>query len=320
MTVNVYTGTRGLSLAHITVDCPGDRLRVLVRLPAARAFLLHLRLAGAAGPGAELRVGPSGKVEVVLGKASPGRWPGLGAGLEGHLWTGPEADLAQHHRACQVEAVEAATHDTLLLDLRPPASCLLAVPPGHHLSLWAEVEGEPVGRSYTPVAGPEGCLRLLVKVYTRGALTPLLGALRPGDAVEVGDPRGSFDPALLRDRTGLLLLAAGTGLTPMLSLLPCLPASPRPALLLFNKTEQDIPVREQLATLALEVEHVLSEAADDWAGARGRIDQELVSGRLEGRGPRPLVLVCGPPGFVREAARLAREGGIAEDCLHLFQG
>ena len=42
-TLNIYTKTRSLRLDHVTADCGGEALRVLISLSDSRAFLFHLQ-------------------------------------------------------------------------------------------------------------------------------------------------------------------------------------------------------------------------------------------------------------------------------------
>jgi ferredoxin-NADP reductase len=83
-----------------------------------------------------------------------------------------------------------------------------------------------ISRSYTPVRlfhtveeTPSLSLHFLIKVYPEGALTPQLGKLSPGDQVCVSDHTGSFSTDKLSSCQSIYLLAAGTGCTPIFSLL-----------------------------------------------------------------------------------------------------
>merc|ERR1712080_760425 len=280
-----------------------------------------------------LKVGLSGKIEVDLTKCLAGRWPSLGTGLDKHLWLGPVLDLDLEYRSWTAASVSPCTKDILHIVLRAPNSLVTCVPPGHHVRVRAEVEGLEIVRNYTPVKAltavnpeeDESCVHLLVKVYPNGVLSPVLGRLEVNDLVEVSDPTGSFPLSSLDARTGLLLLAAGTGVTPMLSLLPSLPPNTPTPLLFFNKTEADIPWRTQLDSLSeVKVIHVLSEQ-EEYTGPKGRIDRDLLVDHVQGLGSRPLALVCGPLGFNRSAGSILRlEFGHVFDeekgDIHLFQG
>jgi cytochrome-b5 reductase len=58
---------------------------------------------------------------------------------------------------------------------------------------------------------------LLVKSYPKGKLSQHLCSLRQGDFIEVSRPQGSFE--CWTSKTNLILIAAGTGITPMLPII-----------------------------------------------------------------------------------------------------
>lgn len=117
---------------------------------------------------------------------------------------------------------------------------------------------------------------------------------------------------------GRLLLAAGIGITPAVSVLRTAAdqGERRPLLLLYGSRRwADVTFREELDDLllrlpSLRVVHVLSRPEDGWAGERGRIGEPLL------RRHAPLgvaawsALVCGPPAMVDEASWALRRLGL----------
>ena len=106
-------------------------------------------------------------------------------------------------------------------------------------------------------------------------------------------------------------------------------------MLSLHRREEDIPWRAELDSLqGLKVVHVLSDQVspcswlqllhlpeqEDYPGLKGRVRSELLAPFLSSLGPSGLVLVCGPPGFSREARRLLREECLKEEQIHLFEG
>lgn len=87
--------------------------------------------------------------------------------------------------------------------------------------------GHNVSRPYTPVCPlvetaeyghiSEDTLCLLVKTYPNGKLSQHLCSLHQGDSIEVSRPQGSFE--CWTSKTNLILLAAGTGITPMIPII-----------------------------------------------------------------------------------------------------
>ena len=144
-----------------------------------------------------------------------------------------------------------------------------------------------------------------------------------GDTLPVSDHQGKFNPLELNTTNHLILLAAGTGFTPMVKLcsnyLQVAAAAGsngsrrRVTFCFFNTTEADIMWRDQLEALAaahpetLSVHHALSQADDSWSGARGRISTEMLESFIgaEKDPGRSLACICGPNPFVKSADRYA---------------
>lgn len=84
-----------------------------------------------------------------------------------------------------------------------------------------------MSRPYTPVVPlvettdygniTKDTLCLLVKSYSNGKLSRYLCSLHQGDLIEVSRPQGTFE--CWTSKTSLILLAAGTGITPMLPII-----------------------------------------------------------------------------------------------------
>ena len=249
-------------------------------------------------------------------------------------------DVEERWREWRVVRVREATHNTRHLVLSPPPGLQLSPGLGQHLLFRTEVEGLEVIRSYTPVPllipqdfdqEEQNCLQFLIKVYPDGLMTPGLGRLRVGDTVTLSNHTGSFRPSQLplTPESRLLLLTAGTGLTPILGLLAhlqTLPSKPGVELFTFDRKEEDIIWRAELSVFQAEnagwlrMERVVSEGGPGWAGKTGRVRPDLLEGG-RGRGGTSWAAVCGPPGFNRESVRILREHlGLREEQIHVFEG
>ncbi|WP_043235079.1 FAD-binding oxidoreductase, partial [Pseudomonas aeruginosa] len=127
----------------------------------------------------------------------------------------PLASLNRHY--ARVEARYWVADDMLALALRtapgwPPAR------PGQHIQLLAERDGVRVGRSYslTRVVGER--LEIAVKRHPDGLLSPwLCEHLAVGQRVELQPAQGDLRWPMQAE--AVCLLAAGSGLTPLLGLL-----------------------------------------------------------------------------------------------------
>ena len=95
----------------------------------------------------------------------------------------------------------------------------------------------------------------MIKIYPAGLFTPELDRLQIGDFISVSGPEGNFKVSKLQEVEDLFLLAAGTGFTPMVTVLNYalshMSSLRKVKLMFFNKTEDDIIWRCQLEKLAL---------------------------------------------------------------------
>jgi len=157
----------------------------------------------------------------------------------------------------------AAERNTVVITCAlPHSSLLLAVPPGHHMniSLLKQPDGTRVWRPYSPLrSSTPGMIRFLVRHVPNGRVSPFIAApsleaAAQGDSVVALDgPHGGFHytPSTYH-RIGLV--AGGSGLAPLLSVAQTALDDPLDStvftLLCCNTSEADIPLGEELATLA----------------------------------------------------------------------
>ncbi|HEV7750876.1 MAG TPA: ferric reductase-like transmembrane domain-containing protein [Baekduia sp.] len=144
-------------------------------------------------------------------------------------------------------------------------------------------------------------------VKALGDFSASLAHLRTGAEILVDGPHGEgFHDR--RRRRGRLLIAAGIGITPAISVLRTAAerADQRPLVLVYgSRSWEDVTFREELTALErrlpnLRVVHVLSRPHPGWRGERGRVGAPL----LAHVAPRDVAawsaLVCGPPAMVAE--------------------
>jgi ferredoxin-NADP reductase len=152
---------------------------------------------------------------------------------------------------------------------------------------------------------------LTVERLEEGEVSPyLVDELRPGDELELRGPIGGY--FVWEEVLGgpLFLLAGGSGLVPLRSMLRH-----------HRATRSDVPVRALCSARSLELllyrEELLEIAAGDpfdisvtlireqsssWRGYRRRIDGELLEEVAWAPTDRPLTYICGSTGFVETAA------------------
>ena len=202
-----------------------------------------------------------------------------------------------------------------------------AFAPGQYLTLRAAIDGEDIRRSYSICSAPEdGELRIGVRRVAGGAFSRLANeTLKPGDVVEVMPPEGRFTPSPANVGRHILCIAAGSGITPVLSIARSIlarePAS-RVTLVYGNRTSGSVMFAEAIEDLKnrhlgrFAVTHLLSRESQDVALLSGRITggklRELAQGIVDFASVDEAFL-CGPEAMIAEAKAALAGLGVAPE-------
>jgi ring-1,2-phenylacetyl-CoA epoxidase subunit PaaE len=199
--------------------------------------------------------------------------------------------------------------------------------PGQSLTLRRTVDGREERRSYS-ICSPAGAApRIGVREVPGGLFsTWLVREVRPGDVIEVGPPTGSFTPDLSQSGHHVLI-GAGSGITPLLSIASSVLADPasRATLLYGNRRTDTVMFAEELAdlkdanTTRLDLVHVLSREPREAELFTGRLDAEKLDLLL----PRLLDVtavdhwwLCGPFAMVTGARDVLTALGVPAERIH----
>jgi NAD(P)H-flavin reductase/ferredoxin len=184
--------------------------------------------------------------------------------------------------------------------------------PGQYVDL--HVPGaEGVHRSFSLSNLPgDGHIELIIRRYPDGRLSSMLGEkIKAGTELEFTGPYGAFH--LRRSERPILMLAAGSGMGPVLALLRQLAAdgSDRPVRFFFGaRTQEDLFYGELIAELGgklADFEYTCVLSREEWDGARGYV-QDTVDGFLEQTGlDDPEVYMCGPPPMIEAAEEILEQ-------------
>ena len=203
---------------------------------------------------------------------------------------------------------------------------------GQYLTLRTFVDAEDLRRSYSVCsAAGEAPLRVGIRLLPGGAFSGWATRnLRVGETLDVLPPQGRFcvplDP---QARRHWLFVAAGSGITPMLSLLKTtLAAEPhsRCTLIYGNRRIATTMFRDQLADLKnrhlarLAVHYVFSREDQDAPLFNGRLDTPRLLRFLETLVPADGIdeaFVCGPAGMIDSAVAALAQAGVSEQRVHV---
>jgi ferredoxin-NADP reductase/predicted pyridoxine 5'-phosphate oxidase superfamily flavin-nucleotide-binding protein len=194
--------------------------------------------------------------------------------------------------------------------------------PGQFFTLVSDIDGRPVRRAYSASSAPGAPrLEVTVKHVDGGRFSSHVHRnLRAGDRLFVRGPSGAFhvDPATAHD---VVLIAAGSGVTPMMSMIRTLLAAPstgRIALLHSSRSDAEMIFAGELSRLAqghperLTVTPVLTRE-------HGRLDAAGTHDWLAGLRPPEGAgyYVCGPEAFMDLVRKVLTERGVPGEHVHL---
>jgi ferredoxin-NADP reductase len=175
-------------------------------------------------------------------------------------------------------------------------------------------DGYQAQRSYSIASAPElDALELTVELVDDGEVSPyLVEELRPGDQFEVRGPIGGHFAWTTADGGPLLLVAGGSGLVPLMSMLRHRAArgSDVPAHVLVSaRGADDVLYSAELDALGVARRTYTRTPPPGWTGWAGRVDAAMLAAVGPPPDARPLVFVCGPTPFVEHVAELVVAAG-----------
>jgi predicted ferric reductase len=191
---------------------------------------------------------------------------------------------------------------------------------------WLSLGRSPLSMREHPfsiASSPEHPRRLEFTIKELGDFTRTLGQIPVGTRAFVDGPYGNFTSERAADAAGLVFIAGGVGIAPVMSMLRWLADhdEPRPIWLFYGNRDIERAVfRNQLealkASLQLRVVHVIGEPPAGWEGERGYITAEVLNRHLPGKREHLAYYVCGPQPMIELAERSLDELGVPLSRLH----
>ncbi|MCO7223259.1 flavin reductase family protein [Pleionea sp. CnH1-48] len=172
---------------------------------------------------------------------------------------------------------------------------------GQHIALTVELDGRLMTRTFTIASSPEiakrlGYVRLVIKTSANGRFTSNLSNMKVGQWVNISAPSGDF--ILNKEASDVLMLAAGSGITPFIAMLESLPP----------KNNQNI----QLLYYAKPGQHVLNDELEQLTRLRPNVTVRYLSRENDGDVARQLAsysnydwMACGPGDFYKSIEEAA---------------
>lgn len=217
--------------------------------------------------------------------------------------------------------IEQQTHDTKTFRFLIPRERSFQAKPGQFLTFHWVVEGKRMLRSYTISSSPmrSDYVEITSKRVKDGGISNFLNDQAAlGLTVEASGPHGRFYFDEMVHRR-IVLIAAGSGITPMISILRYIDDLRLPVvvtLLYCVRTHKDIIFEAELERLRDSVPNFnygvsLSQPDDIWRGQRGHLTREFIFEHVIDL-DTPTFFLCGPNGFMEKARQILTSAGVDE--------
>ena len=203
--------------------------------------------------------------------------------------------------------------------------------PGHRAGQHVDVrltaeDGYQAQRSYSIASAPElDALELTVELVDDGEVSPyFVEEVRAGDQFEVRGPIGGHFSWTVADGGPLLLVAGGSGLVPLMSMLRHRGARAARSRRTFSSrraASEDALYRDELEGLepraGLSVAWTFTRGPPaGWGGFARRVDAAMLAEVAPPPADAPLIFVCGPTPFVETVADLLVDAGHDPRAIH----
>ena len=233
-------------------------------------------------------------------------------------------DHVAHQDTAEVTEVEFVNHNTVRLVMQlPDDSEFDDFEPGQYVML--QVPGTEEWRSYSMASTPRDLpeMTFYIRVLEQGVMSDYLrNRCAPGDKIPVDGAYGVF--YLREEKVPQIMIAGGTGLAPMLSMIDCLRTNNfrrKPITLAFGcSQERDLFALDELAMRSdwmrnLDVRTCISRPAGDWEGlscrAQFAINAEDISDE------NTIAYLCGPPAMTEDAKAHLVGLGVKPENIHV---
>ncbi|WP_197466170.1 MULTISPECIES: fatty acid desaturase [unclassified Oleiphilus] len=240
----------------------------------------------------------------------------------------------------EVAKVRALTFDSACIEFKLPQGERLQYQAGQYITVSKWLNGEQQTRCYSLCAKPgSDSLKIGVRRTAQGLVSGFLNDdLKVGDELVVQGPFGDFvyPAAEPNEHDGLVLIAGGSGITPILSIAEtALAEHPNVSVTLIYacRSRDSIMFFDQLEHLKeqhperLTIRYVIHQELHDPLDIQGRLNKATLAELLPSRGAdsssaqtkRTAFYICGPAGLKDLALDVLAERNIAREQIHIEQ-
>lgn len=218
--------------------------------------------------------------------------------------------MSIHFHTLKIKEVHKLTDDAVevVFDVPEDLKDAFCFKPGQYLTLKQNINDNDVRRSYSICSAPfHGKLSVAIKRVEEGKFSTYANReLKVGDELEVMAPMGNFSTKHQGDNGHYLFVAAGSGITPVISIMSTIlndDPTAKVTLIYGNKNRGSIIFKDQIEALKnknmdrMSVYHVFSREVADTELFNGRLSQSKMADLAQKLVPMDTVneaFICGP--------------------------
>ena len=232
----------------------------------------------------------------------------------------PEA-VSRGFHAIQVKELTHLNKDAVQVsfDIRGDLQQEFNFIPGQYINLELLINGKKERRSYSICSGPNEPLAVAVKRVDKGIVSNFLNDQSSTDfPIWIAKPEGNFK--LDTAATNIVCLAAGSGITPMLSMAKHLGSNTKMNLFYGSQSKSTILFEKELTGIqSVDCTHFLSK--EEAAGYEfGRLTKERFTEKIKENLQllqADAFYICGPSGLVADMQECLSFFGVSKEKIHI---
>jgi ring-1,2-phenylacetyl-CoA epoxidase subunit PaaE len=232
-----------------------------------------------------------------------------------------KATKEQSSAVLKIKQIDRLTEDAVKVVFEVPEALKVsyAYVPGQYLNLIMDINGKGEHRSYSICSDVNEPLAIGIKKVEKGIVSSHFNdKAKVGDEIEVGFPIGNFKMAKVDGN--YVAIAAGSGITPVLSIAKLINGTGEGHLDLFyaNRNDQSIMFEEELNLLSadkVKTTHIFSEQEKE-GYLHGMLTEEVITGiiknnleLLKAKG----FYLCGPEPVIINAQNVLKKFGVPDE-------
>lgn len=239
--------------------------------------------------------------------------------------------MAQFH-TLTIKEIHRETENSVTISFSVPEDLKpsFAFKSGQYITLKTSINGNEIRRDYSLCSSPKsGEIKVAVKAITDGTFSMYANnELKVGDTLEVAAPKGKFVFEANDKKTkNVALFAAGSGITPVLSIVKCAleeEVNSQIILVYGNKTPKDTMFFDELLALQhtykdrFVIQFVFSQTDEDDA-IFGRIEKSTVNYVVKNKYKHiecDAFYLCGPEAMIHTVKDVLVEHGVNTERIH----